>query len=313
MNEYRGKHASRDLPWAVASTATTHYRSRHAARNRRRRRWGITALIIAAILLALPFINARFLRVNRVSLIHEDLPADIGHLRVIYLSDVHYGFFFSDRQVASLVNQINSLKPDLVLFGGDIGDDPAAAVTFYRKLPSIHARYAMLGVLGESDHGGDDLQRNQVTDAMRDAGVTPLVNDLTQVRVGNSIIYVAGLDDWLAGAPNVKSVAARAAAENYVIFLSHNPSVIPDAQRATDRNNRLGWYDLALFGHTHGGQLFNLGPLMNIGADVEDRYRSGWLLENRSDLLISNGVGTSVLPARLFAPPQIHCIDISLP
>ena len=313
MNEYRGKHASRDIPWAVSSTASAHYRSRHQARNRRRRRWGIAALVLAFFLLALPFVSARFPRVDRVALTHEDLPADIGHLRVIYLSDVHYGFFFSDGQVASLVNRINSLKPDIVLFGGDIGDDPAAAVTFYRKLPSIHARYAMLGVLGEHDHGGDDLQRNQVTDAMRDAGVTPLVNDVSQVRVGNSVIYVAGLDDWIAGTPDVKALAARTAAENYTVFLSHNPSVIPDAQRATDRNGRLGWYDLALFGHTHGGQLFNLGPLLNIGSDVDDRYRGGWLVENRSDILISNGIGAEVLPARIFAPPQIHCIDIALP
>ena len=98
-----------------------------------------------------------------------------------------------------------------------------------------------------------------------------------------------------------------------MIFLSHNPSVIPDAQRATDASGRLGWFDLALFGHTHGGQIAGLGPLMGIGDDVEDRYRRGWLTENRSSLLVSNGVGTSVIPARVFRAPQIHCIDIALP
>ncbi|MBR2824498.1 MAG: metallophosphoesterase [Clostridia bacterium] len=313
MNEYRGKHSSSELPWAVAATAHSHYRSRHGARNRRRRIWRF--LILAAVLAMLiwPFASARMLSVDRARIQSEDLPADIGHLRIVYVSDVHYGFFYTDGQMASLVNTINGLRPDLVLFGGDMGDSPEAAISFYSKLPSVHARYAMLGVLGDRDHGGDNLQRDKVTEAMRSAGVIPLVNALSPVRVGTSVIYVAGLDDTQAGAPNLEALSAAAGASDYVIFLSHNPSVIPDAQRATDRAGRLGWFDLALFGHTHGGQILNLGPLMGIGEDVEDRYRGGWLTENRSNLLISNGVGTETIPARLLRPAQIHCIDVSRP
>ena len=313
MNEYRGKHASTDIPWAVSSTASSHYRSRHAARNRRKRRriWILAFLI--ALMLIYPFAEALLIRVDRIVMTSEDLPADIGHLRIIYLSDLHYGFSFPEMRLSGLVNQINNLKPDIVLFGGDMGDTPDDAVKFYQKLPSIHARYAMLGVLGEHDRGGDDLQRMTVTDAMRDAGITPLVNNVTPVRVGTSIIYAAGLDDVLAGAPDIARLAAGTSAEDFVIFLSHNPSIIPDAQKATDKNGRLGWFDLAVFGHTHGGQIVNLGPLIGIGSDVDDRYRRGWLVENRSNLLISDGVGTSVLPARLLRRPTIHCIDISLP
>lgn len=312
MNDYRGKHVP-SVPWAVSSTASSHYRSKHQLRNRRRRRWFAAGAVLLLILLILPFVEVMFIRVDRATLSSEDLPADIGHIRVVYVSDIHYGFFFPDGRVSSLVNQINSLKPDIVLFGGDIGDSPKSAVAFYRKLPSIHARYEMLGVLGEADHGGDTLERNSVTDAMRDAGITPLVNDVSAVRVGTSVIYVAGLDDTLTGAPDIASLAAGTSAENFVIFLSHNPSAITDAQRASDRNGRLGWFDLALFGHTHGGQIAGFGPLLNIGADVDDRYRKGWLVENRSDILISAGAGNSVIPARVFCPPQIHCIDINLP
>ena len=312
MNGYRGKHAP-SVPWAVSSTASSHYRSRHQLRNRRRRRLIIAAMILLLFLLVLPFTEVMFIRVDRANLTSEDLPADIGRLRVVFLSDIHYGFFFPDGRVSSLVNQINNLKPDIVLFGGDIGDSPKAAVDFFRKLPSIHARYAMLGVLGEADHGGDDLERNTVTDAMRDAGVTPLVNDVAAVRVGTSVIYVAGLDDVLTGTPDLEALARGTSAEDYVVFLCHNPSVITDAQRASDRSGRLGWFDLALFGHTHGGQIAGIGPLLDIGADVDDRYRGGWLVENRSDLLVSAGAGCSVIPARVFCPPRIHCIDISLP
>ena len=313
MNEYRGKHAS-SLPWAVSATASTHYRSRHMRRNRRKRQAIVAILIVVLLLLIYPFAEARFfLRVDRVSLTSEDLPADIGHLRVVFLSDVHYGFFYSESRINALVSSINDLKPDVVLFGGDIGDSPDDAIAFYKKLPSIHARYAMLGVLGEKDHGLTDLERTMVTDAMRDAGVTPLINEAVAVRIGTSVIYVAGLDDVNAGTPALKELAAKVASEDYVIFLCHNPSVIPESQRAEDKNGRLSWFDLALFGHTHGGQLRGLSAVLNIAADVDERYIRGWLVENRSNLLISNGIGTSVLPARFLCPPQLHCIDISLP
>ena len=312
MNDYRGKHSS-EIPWAMSSTATSGYRSRHMRRNRRRRNLVIALIVVLIFLLVLPFVSARVLRTDRVNLTSENLPVDIGHLRVVYLSDIHYGFFFSDSRVNSLVSAINSLKPDIVLFGGDIGDTPEDAVAFFRKLPSIHTRYAMLGVLGEHDHGEDDPTRASVCEAMRNAGVTPLVNEVVPVRVGTSTIYVAGLDDASVGRPDLSALSTSVSAEDYVIFMSHNPSVIPDAHRAEDRSGRLGWFDLALFGHTHGGQLRPFTRLLDIAGDVDDHYLRGWLVENRADLLISDGVGTSVIPARLFCPPQIHCIDISLP
>ena len=257
-------------------------------KNRRRRRLLIAGIILLIALLAAPFLEALLIRVDRVALVSEDLPVDIGHLRIVYLSDIHYGFYFSDGRINALVNQLNSLKPDLVLFGGDSGDDPSAAIAFYQKLPSIHARYAIAGVLGESDHGKDDLDRTLVTDAMRNAGVTPLVNDVLPVRVGTSIVYVAGMDDVLSGKPDVSSLARSVSSEDYVIFLSHNPTVIPDAQRAVDRNGRLGWFDLALFGHTHGGQLI---PITYVGKwfGLLDRVYG---YENRqgTDFIVTSGI-----------------------
>ena len=314
MNEYRGKHAS-SVPWAVSSTASSHYRSRHLQRNHRRKRIIVFLLILALILAAAPFLDpVLILQTDRVSLTSEDLPGDVGRLRVVYLTDVHYGFFFPDSRVGSLLATINNLKPDLVIFGGDIGDSPEDAIDFFRRVSSLHVRYAMLGVLGETDHGEDDVKRSMVTDAMRDAGVIPLVNEVASVRIGGtSTVYVAGLDDVRMGKPALSALAARTSAEDFVIFVSHNPSVIPESQRVTDRNGRLGWFDLALFGHTHGGQIRGLSGLLDIAGDVEDRYQSGWLTENRSSLLISNGVGTSVIPARVFCPAQIHCIEISVP
>ena len=94
-----------------------------------------------------------------------------------------------------------------------------------------------------------------------------------------------------------------------MIFLSHSPEIIPEAINAADRNGRRQWFDLGLYGHTHGGQLAFLGQYLGI-SKVEERYEQGWLRENRTDMLVSRGVGTSILPIRFLRRPQIHQITI---
>ncbi len=314
MNEYRGKHAP-STPWAVSSTASPRYRSRHSSHNHVRRRIAVVLIILLVIMIAYPFISPLFIQEDRAVLTAEGLPADVGRLRIVYVSDIHYGFFFPDFRVSALVDQINALKPDLVLFGGGYGTDNATAIKFFRILPSIHARYAVYGVIGETDRGNSDVDLTMLKDAMRSANVLPLVNEVARVRIGSSSIFIAGADDYKTGMPNISAMSSQISLSDYVIFLAHNPNLITDAQSAVDSSGKLGWFDLALFGHTHGGQirLPLISSLLGIGTDVEERYRSGWMQENRVDILVSNGVGTSVIPARVFCPAQIHCIDVSVP
>ena len=144
---------------------------------------------------------------------------------------------------------------------------------------------------------------------MMSAGVTPLVNDVASVRIGTSNICIAGIDDVNNGWPDIAGVASQTRQEDYVIFLAHSPEAIPDAQKAGDSSGRRSWFDLGLFGHTHGGQIALIGPLLGI-SKVDGRYEQGWLTENRVSLLISRGVGTSVLPVRIGRRPQIHLITV---
>ena len=309
MNGYRGKHAS-SVPWAVASQASTR-RPRHQVRRRRRKVWGWLVVVLLIIMIGWPFLEGHLVTTEQVLLKEEGFPSDIGHLRIVYVSDIHYGFGFSDGDLNRLVGRINGLRPDLVLFGGDYGRDQAAAVRMFKKLPSIHSRYGVYGVIGDTDRGSSDFDLTQLTDAMRLAGVVPLVNDVGTVRIGSTPIYVAGVDDPLTGTPDVDSVASRVSASDYVILLCHNPSVISDAHLAKDRNGSLGWFDLGLFGHVHGGQMMFFSSFLAIGEDVPDRYASpGWMKENRADLLISRGVGMEKFPARLFCFPQVHLIEV---
>ena len=315
MNEYRGKHAP-SQPWAVASTATVPVRrSRHQQKNKRRKILTIVSLVLLLIVIVWPLIEAHILTTEKVSLHSDDLPADANHLRIVFLSDIHWGFWYSDMDLNRLITTVNSLRPDLVLFGGDYATDHESALRFFlhlQEMPKIHARYGIYGVPGETDVGEDVQDRVLLSEAMSNAGITPLFDRADYVQIGSGRVCIAGLDDITGQlTTGVKTLASSLSSKDYVIFLAHNPSVIQEVQKTRNSDGSLNWFDLGLFGHTHGGQMKLFSGLLGIAEDVPDRYISGWYTENRVDLLVSRGVGTSVFPGRLFCFPQIHLIDVS--
>ena len=287
----------------------SYYRPRH----RHRRRGGCLIRMLMFLLLigilAYPFLEPFMLETETVSLTSADLPRDIGQVRIAYITDIHAGPFFSQGRVEKLISAVNKLNADIVLLGGDYANDSEGAIAFFKQLPRINSRYGVYAVMGNHDRTIPEGNLTQLKSAMIAAGVTPLVNDVAAVRIGASNIYLAGIDDVDNGWPNIAEVAGQTRQEDYVIFLSHSPAAIPEAHKAKDMNGRNMWFDLGLFGHTHGGQIALVGNLLNI-TKVDARYQEGWLVENRTNLLISRGVGTSVLPIRVLNKPQIHLITV---
>ncbi|MBQ7849365.1 MAG: metallophosphoesterase [Clostridia bacterium] len=269
----------------------------------------VLVTLLLLFLLSWPVLETYMLEVEAVTLRSASFPAAAGQLRIVYLADIHKGGLFNDARVASLVSRINALEPDVVLLGGDYADDSAGAIQFFRTMPRIHARYGVFAVPGNHDRTVPESNLNQLRSAMQEASVTPLINTVTHVRIGASNIYIAGLDDVNCGHPDLTGVASQVRKNDYVILLCHSPAIIPQALSARDADFQQGWFDLGLFGHTHGGQVSLFGGLVQDDT-VEDAYFSGWKRVNRTDLLTSRGVGTSVLPIRLFCRPQIHLITL---
>ena len=269
----------------------------------------VIALVVLA-LLAWPFIEPFTLETESVSLSSADLPQGIGQLRIVYAADIHKGGLYTDARLSALISHINACNADIVLLGGDYALDSAGAIEFFRTMPRIHAKYGVYAVLGNHDRTYPESNLTTLRGAMQSAGVTPLINSVSRVRIGVSDVYIAGIDDVDNGQPDLKAVASQVRAEDYVIFLSHSPAIIPEALSAKDKNGRTGWFDLGLFGHTHGGQIAVIGPMLKKN-NLPEEYLQGWLKRNRSDLLITRGVGTSGLPVRLFCAPQIHLITVN--
>lgn len=269
----------------------------------------LVIILIVLLVLSWPFVEPLLLETDSVSLITQDLPAGIGQLRIVYVTDIHKGGLYTEGRLSGLISHINAANADIVLLGGDYANDTQGAIEFFQHLPRIHARYGVYAVLGNHDRTYES-KLDTLLGAMQSAHVTPLVNDVVRVKIGMHSVYIAGIDDPNNGKPDLKAVAGQVNADDLVIFLSHSPSVIPQAQKAVDKNGSRGWFDLGLFGHTHGGQVAWLGPLLK-KTDVPKQYLKGWLRQSGADLLISRGVGTSGLPVRLFCRPQIHVITLN--
>ena len=269
-------------------------------------------LIVMVMLLAYPFIEPQMLNIEEHTLQVANLPSNLKNLKIVYASDFHQGSWMNQSRVDEIFATINSLSADIIILGGDYAQDSEGAIRFFETCPNLHARLGVFAVLGDHDRSEIASDLTRLVKQMQDRNIMPLVNGVSRVKVGQSYVYIAGADDHYNGFPDVPGIAKQVYADDFVIFAGHCPDQMPDVLKAKDVNGDNHWFDLALFGHTHGGQVSFMGHTLFPGLmpEVGSRYLSGWLEENRAAILISNGVGTSYAPVRLFAAPQVHLITL---
>lgn len=229
-------------------------------------------------------------------------------LRLVQLSDLHLRDF--DDHARAVVNRVNSLDPDVVVFTGDSIDQPDALAILQAFLAGLSPRAEKFAVLGNWEHWAR-VDLNDLRATYASAGCRLLVNESIALNHSGHPVLITGLDDSTAGSPDLAAaLSGRAPAANHVV-LAHSPAyrdVLVNAA-GTARSGEVAMFSghpitCVLSGHTHGGQVNLLGwaPLRPPGSG---RYVSGWYRESWPQLYVSRGIGTSVAPIRLGAPPEI--------
>ena len=223
-------------------------------------------------------------------------------LRVAFASDFHAGPITPPRLIDLAVDRLIDARPDVLLLGGDFVSlrtaDAAALIPRLAGVPAPFGRYA---VLGNHDHDCDGPAMAAMLEA---AGVTVLTNRSARLPGPFAGISLCGLDDHTMGAPDAVAAFAQAAAVR--IVLMHAPSGLLDIGRHA--------FDVALCGHTHGGQLAlpNGRPLLTACGPLSRRYSAGrYDLDGGRTLLVSRGVGCTALPIRLNAPAAVMLCTIA--
>lgn len=268
---------------------------------------GIAAAAAAAVAGYAALVEPRRLVVRRQALTLPHWPAALNGLRVGVMSDLHSGAIHaSEGSIARWVDGMNAERPDLVLLGGDYTDahfffgGRVPAVRIAALLGELRAPLGVLGVLGNHDwvqFGGEMWL------ALAGAGITVLENESVVIEAPGGRFHVAGLADLRMRRPSVSAALADVPEDEPVLVLAHDPDLFPYVPERVS---------LTIAGHTHGGQIaipYVRRPV--IPSAYGERFVRGLIVEDGRHLLVSAGLGTSGLPIRLFAPPEIHLLELS--
>jgi hypothetical protein len=219
-------------------------------------------------------------------------------LRILFVSDIHAGAFVSPKTLAATFERLLATEPDVILVGGDLVTTALEEFVGSREaFARLRAPMGVFAVLGNHDHYTRDPGR--LRDMIENVGIRVLHNRSVALRRGDASLSLAGVDDLVAGRPNLE--AALAGTHAPVLLLAHNPDLAFDAARSG--------VALMLSGHTHGGQIRVPGlPVLVRQSRYhldEGRYRVGSM-----ELLVSRGLGATGLPVRFACPPEAVLIHL---
>ncbi|SIT76069.1 metallophosphoesterase [Edaphobacillus lindanitolerans] len=251
------------------------------------------------------------LTVSRYTVADDRLPEAFDGLRIVQLSDVHDAVFGHGQ--ADLVEAVRKERPDYIFITGDFVDS---------NRYDLEQSMAMIpGLTGITDvfyvTGNHEVATNEVeaiTDALSGAGVHVLRNEAKVVGRDEGRLAVAGIDDPLMGVgeDGEDSYTEEALAEAvsavpggmYTLLLAHRPEQFSSYAGAG--------MPLVFSGHAHGGQvrLPFIGGLVAPGQGWFPALTSGIHERHGSRLVISRGLGNSIVPVRVFNPPEIVTVTL---
>jgi uncharacterized protein len=239
--------------------------------------------------------------VRRLDVHVDRWPERLDGLRVAVISDLHTGAPWVDAK--RVVSKANAERPDLIALVGDYADPsvplgkPVAPEAVAEELGALRAPLGVFAVLGNHDwyHYGERVPR-----ALRKAGLEVLENDAVAVEHEGEVLWVAGLADMRERDADVPVALAMVPAQQALIVLTHDPDMFPSLR---DRAQ------VVLAGHTHGGQV-GLPLLRRAAAPSRRGYTGGEVREGSGYMYVSRGVGTTGLPIRLAAPPEIAVLHL---
>lgn len=247
-------------------------------------------------------IEPSLLDISTIQIKHPLIPRSFDGVKMVQFSDTHLGFQYNLHQLSSIISKINKIKPDIVLFTGDLMDNPRRYKQINQIGPilkNIKAPLGKLSIFGNHDHGG--YGSNIYRQIMDDAGFTLLQNQSIPIQGSDgSQIYLLGIDDAMLGQPDFNVTQKDIPDQTFKILLSHAP----------DLADRAAHFDIhwQLSGHSHGGQV----KIPFIGALIKPpyarKYPEGHYLigeYNPLHLYVNRGLGTTRLPFRFMARPEL--------
>jgi predicted MPP superfamily phosphohydrolase len=245
-------------------------------------------------------------RHTRVEVALERWPRALDSFRIVQICDTHIGPLLGRRFAERLVSRANALAPDLVAMTGDLVDGGvrrfAGEVAPFARL---EGRHGVFFVTGNHDHyvGADSWAA-----VARQLGMRVLRNQRVEIRVGDAVFDLVGVDDHRSklvgdGGEDLPGALSGRDPGRPAILLAHDPSTFK-------QSSTMG-VDLQISGHTHGGQIWPFGYFVRLVIP----HVAGHFRKRGAQLYVSRGTGFWGPPMRLFAPAElteivVRCADL---
>lgn len=239
------------------------------------------------------------LTVERHAIRLPRLPRILDGLRIVQLTDLHHSPFTGSGQLEHAIETANSLQPDIIALTGDyVSHEREYAAPCAELVGRLRAKHGIFAVLGNHDHWTD---APLVADLFRAEGIRVLINEGLRFELAGASFWLAGVDDTMVGLEDLPLALAGSSADEMKLLLAHNPTILRRAARAH--------VDLVLSGHTHGGQV---AWRSERSASGKPRRRILRGLGQRGDtqIYVSRGLGTVVLPIRYGSPPEVTLLEL---
>lgn len=257
----------------------------------------VLVLLIIVFTLYSMFLEPRMLFVKERTLETEKISDTMHGLKIVQFSDLHYGTYYTRKNIKKLTKKINKLSPDIVIFTGDLvddnyvldSDDIKIITSEFSKINAKIGKYAI--------YGNHDVKLESYNNILYDSAFTLLKNDYDLVYAKDNIpILIYGLDDALFGKPSLDKLT-EIDQNIYKIILVHEPDYIDKIDAKS--------VDLVLAGHSHNRQI-NIPIISNfvLPKGAKKYYKDHYKV-NDTDLYVSNGVGCGFIQMRFMSFPSI--------
>ena len=281
---------------------------------------GIGGGLFASLLYG--FSNKYDYRVRKLSLAFPNLPAAFKGLRIVQISDIHSGSLSNKDAVLKGVENILELKPDLILFTGDLVNNESNEMSGLTGVFSLlKAPLGVYSVLGNHDYGDyhewpdQETKRanlDQLKKIQAEMGWRLLMNEHVILEKDNEQIALIGIENWSSKARFPKYGRLNEAYQGtkaipFKILMSHDPSHWDAEVRP-----QYGDIDLTLSGHTHGMQFgveipwLKWSPVQYVYKQWAGLYEAG-----SQKLYVNRGFGFIGYPGRVGILPEITLIELA--
>ena len=259
-------------------------------------------VFIIACLIVFFYVNNNWLTVSNHTIESPEIPTSFDGYRIVQVSDLHDAKF-GDKQ-KRLVKKIQQTKPDMIVITGDIIDSNRYNLQNSLDLVDQIVKIAdVYYVTGNHEVATNDVEL--IKEELTDHGVRVLSNETLNLELAGEAISLTGIEDPLMGEVAYQMIASsNVPSDAFNILLAHRPE---DFRAYVDAG-----IDVTFSGHAHGGQfrIPGVGGLVAPGQGYFPKYTAGIHEQDQSKLVVSRGLGNSIIPIRLFNLPEIVMVTL---